>query len=351
MNVEFFLGANSGDGFYSLYDGFAHTSGDFLYLIKGGPGCGKSSFMRRLARSYEDSGFFVEYILCSGDPDSLDGIYIPALKTGFCDATAPHTMEPGYFAVDSCYVNLGQFCPRLSSEKIAELNAEYKGLYALAYSYLSAAAEIKRIKIPGLITEKDIEYAVKRARASAKRELFKAAPSSKNQGEHKRLIHSLGCRGDLLLTGTLSKLCKRIYLVDDRFGLAEYYLRELMSLADSVNAERIFCPDPLCPELPEAVIFPELKLGYIKSYAAVEPLAYRHIRLDGIIPREKQNLFKNETDMREKLISDALACAFYYLGKAKEKHDLLEAEYKPFIDFAALNDFTDSFIEKTGSGF
>ena len=74
MAVEFFLGANSAHGFHSLYGDFASSPGDCLRLIKGGPGCGKSSFMRKLAESAEAHGFEVVYILCSGDPESLDGV-------------------------------------------------------------------------------------------------------------------------------------------------------------------------------------------------------------------------------------------------------------------------------------
>lgn len=42
--TRWFLGANSGNGFSSLYEGFCRGDGDFLRVIKGGPGCGKSTF-------------------------------------------------------------------------------------------------------------------------------------------------------------------------------------------------------------------------------------------------------------------------------------------------------------------
>ena len=88
---RYFLGSNSSRGFYSLYGDFcSYKDGCFLHVIKGGPGCGKSSFMRRIASAAEEKGLFVEYVLCSGDPDSIDGIYIPALSTGYVDGTAPH---------------------------------------------------------------------------------------------------------------------------------------------------------------------------------------------------------------------------------------------------------------------
>ena len=76
MNVNCFLGANSADGFFSLYGGFCSGEGDFLHLIKAGPGGGKSGFMRRVARAAAEQGYDTECVLCSGDPDSLDAVYL-----------------------------------------------------------------------------------------------------------------------------------------------------------------------------------------------------------------------------------------------------------------------------------
>ena len=80
--VCFYLGANSPTGFYSLYDQLLEPEqAETIYILKGGPGCGKSSLMRRAS---------VEYIACSGDPDSLDAVVFPALNTAIVDGTAPH---------------------------------------------------------------------------------------------------------------------------------------------------------------------------------------------------------------------------------------------------------------------
>ena len=47
---QFFLGANTGAGFVSLYSAFAAPEdGAFVWYIKGGPGNGKSTLMRRAA--------------------------------------------------------------------------------------------------------------------------------------------------------------------------------------------------------------------------------------------------------------------------------------------------------------
>lgn len=80
--TQYFLGGNTVRGFVSFYSGFCRGPEDFLWVIKGGPGCGKSSFMKTIGRAAEEKGLDVEYVLCSGDPESVDGVYFPALHTG-----------------------------------------------------------------------------------------------------------------------------------------------------------------------------------------------------------------------------------------------------------------------------
>ena len=86
--VCFYLGANSPTGFYSLYSELLPPeTASVIYILKGGPGCGKSTLMRQVM---EEKGASVEYIACSGDPDSLDAVVFPALNTAIVDGTAPH---------------------------------------------------------------------------------------------------------------------------------------------------------------------------------------------------------------------------------------------------------------------
>lgn len=84
--VRFYLGANSPAGFYSLYDQLIDPAqaADIL-ILKGGPGCGKSTLMKRVARQAEERGLDVEYIPCSGDPESLDAIVLPQKKAAIVD--------------------------------------------------------------------------------------------------------------------------------------------------------------------------------------------------------------------------------------------------------------------------
>lgn len=89
--VQFYLGANAPSGFYSLYDQLIDPDqAQDVIILKGGPGCGKSSLMRKVGAAMEEQGLAVEYIQCSGDPDSLDAVIIPTLATAIVDGTAPH---------------------------------------------------------------------------------------------------------------------------------------------------------------------------------------------------------------------------------------------------------------------
>jgi hypothetical protein len=64
---------------------------DFM-VLKGGPGVGKNTFMREIGQTMEQAGTTVEYLWCSGDPDSLDGVVLPELKCAVVDGTSPHGM-------------------------------------------------------------------------------------------------------------------------------------------------------------------------------------------------------------------------------------------------------------------
>lgn len=346
MNVMFFLGANSGSGFNSLYNDFANSDSDFLYLIKGGPGCGKSSFMRKIGSRAEALGYDVEYILCSGDPDSLDGIYIPALNIGFADATAPHIIEPNLFGLNSCYVNLGEFCSRTDSEKITEYTKLYRKMYDLAYSYLHAAASVKKVQIPQLFTEKELKTAKKRAQSALRRELGELRCAIKHGSTQRRFIHGISCHGEISLTDSAKTLCKRIYSVDDRFGLAQVYLSEVAESASSRGEKAILCLNPLCPDEFDAVLLPEYSLGFVAASAVPVKNPWRHIRLDALIPADKIKAHKYEIKQRERLYRELTDGATGYLAKAKEYHDLLEAEYNTLVDFDELNKFTESFINE-----
>ncbi|MCF8011862.1 MAG: ATPase [Clostridiales bacterium] len=92
-----FPGGNTSRGFYSFYDYIIEPEkAARIFVIKGGPGVGKSTFMGKIGEAMQDRGYDVEYHCCSSDNDSLDGIVIPSIKIAMLDGTAPHSAVPGH---------------------------------------------------------------------------------------------------------------------------------------------------------------------------------------------------------------------------------------------------------------
>ena len=98
---RYFLGSNTKVGFDGFYDVTTEGIGSF-YLIKGGAGTGKSSLIKKVLKRGEDCGLRCESWHCSGDPKSLDGVYIHDLDVAVIDATSPHAVEPKIPTIHFC---------------------------------------------------------------------------------------------------------------------------------------------------------------------------------------------------------------------------------------------------------
>jgi len=91
---KLFPGGNTSQGFYSYYQYIIPPDATRIFVIKGGPGTGKSSLMRSVGETMLEMGFDVEYHCCSSDNGSLDGVCIPAIRVALIDGTAPHDGSP-----------------------------------------------------------------------------------------------------------------------------------------------------------------------------------------------------------------------------------------------------------------
>ena len=109
-SMHFFLASNSPRGFFSKMDIFdENLPRDWkCNIIKGSPGCGKSTYMKKIANEVEEMNLGVEYIHCPSDPDSLDAVIFPDLKTCYVDGTAPHVIDPIFPGISGEIIDLGK---------------------------------------------------------------------------------------------------------------------------------------------------------------------------------------------------------------------------------------------------
>jgi hypothetical protein len=116
----YFAAMNTSDGFRNMFPEIFGSLSQ-LYIIKGGPGTGKSRLMREFINEAEKRGYITEKFLCSSDHASLDGVIIPTLSVGIIDGTAPHVYDPMYPGVRENIIDLGMFW---DSGKLREKRAE-----------------------------------------------------------------------------------------------------------------------------------------------------------------------------------------------------------------------------------
>lgn len=351
-NIQYFLGANSPRGFYSLYDQLIRPEdAQGVYILKGSPGCGKSTLMRRVGRAAEDRGLAVEYICCSGDPASLDAVLLPALAVAVVDGTAPHVVEPKYPCLVEHYVNLGVCCnsDTLSAvrQEIMASMAGYKGCYQRAYRCLDAAARVAEDMRATLLTPALEEKMARRAAGILGREARRQkghAPGRVTQ----RFLSAVTHEGIVRLYETAQAQCSKIYELTDRYGLAHSMLSHLLSGITEAGYDVVACPCPMAPERLEHLIVPQLGLAFLSTSPAFPfpGRPYRRIRLDAMLGSDLLRRSRPRLRLSQKVLDCLVEEAVASLQQAKAMHDGLEALYHPHIDFDRVNAMADEIIEK-----
>lgn len=341
--VTFFLGANAPTGFYSLYDELLPLDdAQRVFLLKGGAGCGKSTLMRRVAAALEGEGERVEYILCSGDPDSLDAVVAPDLGAAIVDATAPHVREPQLPGVVDSYIDLGRFYDHAAlvplRRDIAEATDRYRSHYGRAYRCLTAACQLMADDRE-LLTTPALEARLhKRARGIASRELKK---TGRGPGRvSRRFLSSVNCQGHQCLFATADALCTRIYELVDSYGLGHTLLEDLCRSAVEAGYPVIACPSPLFPDRLEHLLIPELSLAFLSSAPGLSYPGppYRRLRLDAMADGEVVKQYRPRLKLSARVSRSLIDEAVSALARAKAHHDELEKLYNPHVDFAGVED-------------
>ncbi|MGM9607622.1 MAG: hypothetical protein ACI3XJ_08985 [Oscillospiraceae bacterium] len=338
VSIRYFLGANSPQGFYSLYDQLIDPAqARAIYILKGGPGCGKSSLMRRVAQRAEDEGETVEYIQCSGDPDSLDAILLPGRKTAIVDGTAPHIVEPVYPGVVESYVNLGECYDRIGlngvRDEIMGCMTGYKDCYKRAYRCLGAAAEIAEDMRAILTTEALEEKAAKRTRGILSREVRTEGSGSGQVVQ--RFLGAVTHQGLVRYYDTADILCKRVYILEDSYGLAHLLLTHLLSGAAAAGHDVVACPSPMAPDRLEHLLIPGLSLAFLSASPALpyNKRPARRIHIDAMVDTELARRNKARLRFSRKVSAALTEEAVSSLAQAKAMHDELESLYNPHVDF------------------
>ncbi len=346
-----FLGANTPKGFVSFFDELYNPYDNVdAYIIKGGPGTGKSTFMKKIASECESRGLSVERVYCSSDPSSLDAVIVPEKGFSICDGTSPHIVEPRFPGVAENIINLGEFWDskrlREKSDEIRRLFFENSLCHRRSSKYLAAAGHIdlqSRMLAEKYIRAEKIDSYCSRF---VHREL---QPKKKGAvGERKRrFISAITPKGNLILADTVTRLCSRVIGIDDRTGAVAPLITSRIGEGAVKNGyDVIYCHCPMKPEESEHLIIPEKGLALVRVNGAAGEIPCDRVIHTGRFMYEgfgeNRLMLRFNEKIKQELINESVSC----LKKAKAVHDELEKIYIDAMDFERLNEYCDSFIDK-----
>ena len=357
---NYFPGGNTSRGFYSYYQYIQEQKeANQIVCIKGGPGTGKSTFMRTIAEHFLEKGEDVDFFWCSSDPGSIDGILLKQRKTAFLDGTSPHITDPVTPGAVDTIIHLGEWWneKELKQKKnhILKSNDTIKCWFSNAYNCLKAANEM-RVMMKNIYQGAICAGEVYKTTADIIRKEFACNPVSLSLGKCKKYfataITPLGIVNHM---PSLIKSYKKIYCLNSAPGIETADILKMIS--DSVVHRGISVEEFYCPMDPENniehLLIPEMEMAFItlndfhdmdmwECSAATNVIEMREF-IDWNSVDKYSSAIRFAEEESERLINKAIM----YLKKAKQEHDVLEGYYVPNMDFEKISELADEWIAKT----
>ncbi len=337
-----FAGGNTSKGFISFFNHIIDgENARKLFILKGGPGVGKSTFMRKIAAELLERGHDAEFMHCSSDNSSLDGIAVPSIGIAMLDGTAPHVVDPRYPGVTDEIINLGDFWNEEGIAKhrqeIIEINNEIKRIFTTAYRYLKAARHLyedsAEINDRFMDKSKVITFA-----KEIIDDIWPGVPFTNKAGRQRCLFASAitpdGLKDfldDILITDN-------VYILKGFPGAGTEKLLERIKAAAcerGFDTESYYCafnPDKL-----EHLVIPDIKTSFTTAnrYHSTDACPIKKINFADFLD-EKVNAYESKLAYNQSIIDCLINKAVETIHRAKMLHDKLETFYIPNMDFEAI---------------
>ena len=335
----YFAAMNTSGGFKSY---FCEIFGSLerLFIIKGGPGTGKSRLMNEIAAEAEERGYEAERFLCSSDPTSLDGIIIPAFSLGVIDGTSPHAYEASIPGAKENVIDLGRFWDSKklweSIDNIKKLGSAKSRLYSAVYAYLDCIKRLDLITFSMVKTALDTEKLERTARRMACK-----------LGNGKGTTHTVRIRSAISVDGivtlnTYAELAEKRFAVLDACQSAGVFMRALLSETDARGLKAQVSYDPFAPEYPDAIYYPERDtVFYVGSEGDFDE---KTVNMRRFINDGRLRAYKPRIRAIKRLRGDVLNELLIDAASIKRLHSELEEIYSEAMDFSAKERFSKEFI-------
>lgn len=345
---KMFPGGNTANGFYSFFNYIIPKDVNRIFCLKGGPGVGKSSFMKKIAREFSKMGYDVELHYCSSDPNSLDGVVIKGLNIVLIDATAPHVVDPKLPGAIDEILNFGEFWNtdiiENNKDKIEECNQDIGECFQRAFRFLKAAEpiyidiEYKISKCIDLIKKKKIEY-------EFIEKLFEGIEFSGNKSNIRHLFGSaITPIGYLDYSDSLFENVKKIYYLEGDIGSGKTeFLKSVCSRAEQKGLDVEIYHFPLIVDKLQAIYIPN-----IDTAITISPIFKNKetINLNTCVQNERLNKYIDDVKFDKDLLDYLVKNAISNLKRAKANHDIIEEYYVSSMDFNKVEELKIEVINK-----
>jgi len=354
--IRYFPGNNTPDGYLSFFDYvIPWKRASRVFIIKGGPGVGKSTMIRKIAQELVERGLDVELLHCTADSNSLDGLIVKDFNIAIVDGTAPHVIDPRYPGCVDEIVNLGEYWDEAGlqrqKDQIFYLQERTKHLYARVYNYLKAAQIIFRnveqayssVANP-LLIEAKVDEIIK--------DIF-AGITRRNKVSYQRRMFASGItpEGSIhFLDEIFSNLSKR-YIFTGHPGTGKsFVLKKIVDQGVGMGLDMDIFYCPMNPVKIEHLIIKELNIGFITS---VKPHMLSNVRENDVIidmnlVLESSKLIdvENECEQDKLLAWNLFDKAIKTLAEVKQTRNELEKIYSSNMNFQVAGKASEQILNK-----
>jgi hypothetical protein len=351
---HYYAGGNTAKGFYSLYDS-ALEDLDRLFILKGGPGTGKSTFMKKIGEQMEGKGLDVEYLHCASDNNSIDGVILPTCKVGIVDGTAPHIIEPKAPGVIEEYVNLGVDWDSEKlldhKEAILKLNEAISIKFQSAYETFAVALRAHDDIEDIYISNMDFSEANKLTEELISLFYGSEVLAKKPKVKH-RFLGAATPKGAVDFIQNLTEDIENRYFIKGRAGSGKStMLKKLVAAGEEKGFDVEVYHCGFDPNSLDMVILREKGIAIFDSTA---PHEYFPDRDSDVIIDMYERCITEGTDEKyaddiartTKSYKDKMKEAISHLAEAKELRDELESYYIEAMDFSKVEEIQQSVLNE-----
>ena len=319
MENFYLASSNTTEGFCNHFDSINPEDNSFTYVIKGGSGTGKSTFMKKVGRYFEEKGFDIEYFCCSSDVSSLDGVRIVQKNVSIVDGTSPHITEAVLPQVKDKIINVGDFISpdiRKYKSQIEQILPKKKQCFDLCYKYLSCVRKI--MDIEKSLAKNDNDFVNKKTdEVLSHITNFKKQTNFQSRQLYLSYIDTKGLHN----LKTKNKFKTIIEINAGQYMLGFEVLNKISNMLKIKKIEHIELLSPLGHEFVEGIYFPSNGTLVFNNY--------------------KKGSLKNE-----KIFSTLLSKAGKCVEDARSFHKQIEKYYISHMDFDKLTTLREKTIKE-----